>query len=206
MGPFTKRFALACLIVVSWGAVSSAQAISAIEEDWELDLNTPNSAKSSPQLVCVTSPSADCEGYYATFEINKQSAGGGAGGMQVQLWHGSDQLAVGSFPSTYSLDSDGERIRWTTSLSISNKGVLTFQVINGTSQTWGKFGSTGQLTASASSNLVDLNSYDPNVSAANSGVDFGNARVNKLILRRVRTYTNGKKNVERALDRVVYPQ
>ena len=51
--------------------------------------------------------------------------------------------------------------------------------------------------------MTDLNSYDPNVSATNSGVDFGSARVTKLVLSKVRTYTGNSKSIEKALDRVV---
>jgi len=47
--------------------------------------------------------------------------------------------------------------------------------------------------------------YDPNVTTLNTGCDFGRSQVGKLILRKVRTYTNGKKNIEQALDRTVYP-
>lgn len=206
MNKFTKRFVLACFVLFCVGSSGFAQSITMIEEDWELDLLTPNSMKSSPQLVCALSPYANCQSYYATFDINKRSTDGAGGGLQVQLWYGQQLLGFGNFSLTDSLDSVGDRIRWTERLSLSNKGVLTFEIVNGSSQTWPKFPGNGELSVSTNTNLIDLNAYDPNVTAAYSGVDFGNSRVDKLILRKVRTYTSGKKSVERALDRVVYPQ
>lgn len=121
------RFASCCVVtsVIVCGSAQDvhAQAINAVEEDWELNLNTPNSLKSSPQLTCTMSPIGNADGFYATFDINKRSVDGRGGGLQVQLWHGQGRLAIGKFTSSSSLYSAGERLRWTTRLSLSNKGV-----------------------------------------------------------------------------------
>ena len=98
----------------------------------------------------------------------------------------------------------GERVNWTTRLSIS-KGVLTAEVFDLSSTTWGNSsGKTTIASISAPTSLHDLNSYDPNVTCQNSGVEFGNMRVQKLMLRKTRVFTGKQKSVETSLERVVF--
>lgn len=209
MGRHWKTFCFVGGILFASQVVCYAEVITMVEEDWELILNAPNATISTPQLTLAISPVANCNSLYATFEINKRSIDTKAGGLQIQMWNGDNLASGGTSVSTCAITNSlyvtGEKLLWTQRMSVDNKGVLTITVLNGTSQSWGKFGNSVELTVSAASSLNDLNAYDPNVSAANSGVDFGGAQVGKLILRKVRTYSNGKKNIDRALDRVVYP-
>jgi hypothetical protein len=202
-----RGLALAVAIAVSLFAQTRvfAQTITAVEEDWLLEVDAPNPAASSPQVNCLISPAAGPQGVHAVFLLNERTAGTSVGGgLQLQLWNGPTLLGVGSFPaSTASLGTSGERITWTTRMSVAN-GVLTIQVQSGKSNTWGNFGGGSQLLVSTPTSLVNLNSYDPNLTTANSGVDFGNRRVDKLVLRKIRLYSGNKKLVEQADERVVY--
>ena len=61
------------------------------------------------------------------------------------------------------------------------------------------------MTASTATGLSNFNTYNLNVSAANSGVDFGNTRVGKLILKKVVTTTGNQKSTDQlGSERVIY--
>ncbi|MBI2825112.1 MAG: hypothetical protein HYX69_10540 [Planctomycetia bacterium] len=184
---------------------AAAQDITKVEEDWEVDIDVPGTSLSSPQLTFLMSPVGDTSAGYVVFTLNERTSPDPVGGgMQLQLWNGGSLLSVSTASNTTSLNNSSEKIQWTQRLTLGNQGVLTAEIDKGSSATWGKFPANGQLTVSAQSSLTNLNSYDPNVSTANAGIDFGNARVNKIILRKVRTYTNNQKSVEQVADRVVY--
>jgi len=85
-----------------------------------------------------------------------------------------------------------------------NDGNLTFEIINGTSTTWGNFGGQGYLKSSIATDLTDLNAYDPSVSVEHSGVGYAANRVVWLALRRVRAYTDTGEEVEDTTLRVVH--
>jgi len=84
------------------------------------------------------------------------------------------------------MNRENERITWKTSMSLSD-GRLSFEVLDGTSDTWGAFGgNAGRLRATQLTNLADLNGYDPDVSISNSGVGYASNRVQSMTLKRVR--------------------
>jgi hypothetical protein len=89
-------------------------------------------------------------------------------------------------------------------MEVNRQGQLIVQVLNGSSTSWGKFGGKAGLVVSASTSLSNLNSYDPNVTVANTGIDYGSQRVDKLVLRKIRVFTDNKKSVEQAIERVVF--
>lgn len=193
-------FTVALLLIA--GPAALRAGVTAIEEDWELDINTPNVSKSSPQLNCLISSTGSTQSYYAVFLINQHASQGG--GLELQLWNGKTLLGSSELGTNESLATPGEKIQWTIHMELNNSGLLTVQVLNGTSTTWGKFGGKNDLLVSAQTSLQNLDTYDPNATTDLSGVEFGNSRVRKLILRKVRVYTNNKKTTEQALDRVVY--
>jgi len=97
MSRLGKLFVIASTFILGSQTTLLAQSITMVEEDWELDLNTPNSSKSSPQLTCAMSPLGDCNSLYATFDINKRSIDAKGGGLQVEIWY-ADNLAAGGSP------------------------------------------------------------------------------------------------------------
>jgi hypothetical protein len=46
--------------------------ITKVDEYWELDLNTPNSANSAPQLTFLISPTGTTNSVYAVFVVNQR--------------------------------------------------------------------------------------------------------------------------------------
>jgi len=163
-----------------------------VEEDWELDVSYPNTNDSAPQLMFLISPTSDTNSYYAIFTLNKRD--GAVGGLELTIWNGNTLLARTTSSNTASLATDGEKIQWTTRLTIDKNNNLTAEVFNtnGSTKAWGNF----DLSVSTGTNLSNLNGYDitGTLSANNSQVDFGNTRVSKLMLQQIRTYTGSGNN------------
>ncbi|MEX0585818.1 MAG: hypothetical protein WD176_04200 [Pirellulales bacterium] len=181
--------------VAGWGLATSRAEdggtpnITRVEEDWELVVSEPDVHDNSPQLSCVTSPLGDLSGLYAVLELNHRTQTSYVrGGLQLQIWNGPDQLVSTktSYDNDY-LSHAGETIRWTQSLKVSD-GTLTFDVFNGTSQSWGNFGASSDLRRTVSTTLTNLNAYSSDVSVQNSGVGYGGNRVTSLVLKTVRKY------------------
>ncbi len=202
----TKHFVLAMLISMSTGSTGFSEDITTVEEDWELEVGVPNATKSSPQLSFTISPYSDVNSenaVFATFLVNSRTEGSGVGGgLQVQIWRGTTLLGVGNYTSNSSLATEDEKIRWTQRMTVAD-GVLTVEIVNGTSTTWGNFGGNNQLIVATRINLEDLDSYDPEVSARYSRVTYGSQRVARVKLRKVRTYTGDDSPTETVYDRVV---
>lgn len=185
--------------------LAAAEDITAIEEEWELIVGTPNVSRSSPQVSCAISPLGHLGSLHAVFDVNQRTVRDSeGGGTQLNVYDGDVLLGSSTGNSTGSLSVSSERVLWTQRMSVSPSGLLTFEILNGSSTTWGKFGGKGELIVSVPTSLANLNAYDANATTSQSGVTFGGGRVRKLTLKKVRIYTGNKKSVEQALERVVH--
>ncbi len=196
------------LAVACWAAVAAAQTPSVVrvEEDWELVVATPDPGSAGPQVTCAISPGPDLAGVYGTFEINHRSLPSfQPGGLQVQSWNGEQPLAQSPSPTSGVMSTSGETVRWTQVMRLS-EGRIVFEVINGSSTTWGAFGGQGYLKLAVPTSLADLNAYSPSVSVNNSGVGFASNRVQSLVLKRVRYQLSNGMVLEDGTARVVYQQ
>ena len=100
--------------------------------------------------------------------------------MQVQLWDGTTLVDNHVADESGTLSHDDEVVSWVQRISLED-GTLTFQVSNGSSETWGSFGG-GELTLSTPTSLTGLNSYRPAVSLTESEVGYAENRVVSLVL------------------------
>lgn len=176
------RQLILCGMVVSISATAWAESPSvvAVEEHWELCLGEPDADRSAPQTTMVLSPDGDLEGVQFLFTLNHVTAPEyEPGGMQVQIWDG-DHLEESAAAETGALAYNQETVRWVQRLSLENE-TLTFQVVDGESETWGGFGG-GQLSLSLTTSLTSLNGYKPGVSLTESQVGYAENRVVSLIL------------------------
>ncbi len=107
-----------------------------------------------------------------------------AGGVQLQSYHGESLLRRRSMEYGQ-LSSTAETITWTQRLE-TNGTLLSFEVTNGVSTTWGTFGKDMKIDEDA--NLPDLNGYSPDTSARESCVTYGANRVNLMVITEVRYY------------------
>ena len=89
--------------------------------------------------------------------------------------------------------------------------MITYQVINGNSQTWGNFGGNkgedgGQLTLTMTTGLPNLNQYSSEVSLDNSGVSYA-SNLTTLTLVAVRWYdSQGNLLRQVTTPQAVHPQ
>jgi len=166
-----------------------APRIVRVEEDWELQVATPDPSNDAPQISVVIAPTADVDWAYAEFDINHHSHPNFiAGGLQLQVWSGGHPIVANNDPDGGVISQPQEKIRWTQGMKLDD-GVLTFAITGGTSTTWGAFGGDGKLSIRTAAPLTDLNGYDTGVSLKNSGVGFAANRVQSLKITAVRRYT-----------------
>jgi hypothetical protein len=201
--------ALAVSTGMAWhlfGQSASSPTIVSVEEEWELVIGTPSPNADAPQVTCVISPVGNADGIHSTFIVNHHDVPTfTAGGLQLQVWNSDELLQSQRAPNQAVLATPGEKITWKQRLSIDD-GKLVFQVLDGTSTTWGAFGSDDSLKLSVATDLTNLSGYDPQVSVDNSGVSYSANRVTSLVLRSVRfTMSNGDV-LEDPTARAVYPK
>jgi hypothetical protein len=176
-----------------------------VEEDWALVVAAPDVGNNSPQVTCTIAP-LDMASGYAAFDINYRTQPNySPGGLQLHVWNPVEPIVTSDFPAVAMLATPSETITWTQTMQLQ-EGKLTFQVVNGQSQTWGTFGGDDQAIT-VNTHLDNLNAYDPNVSLSNSGVSFGSNRVTSLVLKAVRWYdASGKLIRQVTAPQPVYPK
>jgi hypothetical protein len=165
-------------------------------------LNEPEDALQAPQFHTVISPFGHIDWVYAQVTWNyRELPEFEPGGLQVQAWAGEECSLQKNF-GYQELSSTAETVKWTQALE-TDGAVLTFEIVNGESVTWGAFGGTS-LRIQGTAPVPVLNAYDTNVSVKNSLVSFGANRVKELVITQVRYYgAEGLLGVD-ANPRVVY--
>ncbi|HEV3343506.1 MAG TPA: hypothetical protein VG125_24245 [Pirellulales bacterium] len=197
---------LACIAAATVASTALGADVARVEEDWQLVVNQPDVDLNGPQVTCVIAPSGVDDGYCA-FDINYCTQPVySAGGLQLHVWNPYTPIVTANFPASGIMQTVGETVTWTTTMSLAN-GVVTFQVVNGQSTTWGSFGGTDDEALSVNATANDLNRYDPNVSLDNSGVSFASNLVTSLTLTAVRFYAaDGTLIQQITTPQVVHPQ
>jgi hypothetical protein len=179
--------AFACCLAP--GAVAESDlTITAIEEDWEIEIGTPAADQISPQIFVVNTPTGNLNGAHAVFEINNLNLPDFyGGGLQFQGWVGEDPFAECHHDSFGALWHEGEVVTFTTSMRATD-GIMHFQVANGNSETWGTFGEGNSLRIVAGGQAESFAEYSPEASVHFSRVGFGGNRVKRFVLKKVRYY------------------
>jgi len=194
-------FCLAAFLVAS---PLRAEHVVRVEEDWELVIATPDANSAGPQVSCTLSPFNHIDGTYFTVEFNHRSVPyWSPGGITLHQWNGEWRTQSIDRPDRSVMQTNNETVTWTQILDVDN-GVLTFQIKDGTSSTWGPFGYSNFLKLQTNWGPNNLNGYTPEVSAARSGVAYAGNRVQSLKLLRVRaTLNNGNVSTDNTV-RVVH--
>ena len=184
--PCRVALSLFSVAVVLWSGAVFAADIVLVEETWELHVVSTDSNSTAQHVATALSPHGDVYVVHGVFELNHQSVPSWApGGMHVQLWEGETPLETRKHPKGAVMSSGAEVVTWKQTMRLDGE-TLTFEVTDGTSETWGSFGGQGYLRSSTSTSLANLNGYDPDVSVNNSGVTYAGNRVSKLVLKQVR--------------------
>lgn len=156
-----------------------------IEEDWLIEVASPDLLKNSPELVTSISPEPGNSQPVAALLINHRTFPSYApGGVQLQVWQGGHLLDCDSYPELRQLDLQDETISFTFVMSIEDSN-LTYQIINAGSETFGDFGT---LTVTAPRRVDSLDRYRPDDSVARSTVNVGTQRLSKYVLKSVRWF------------------
>jgi hypothetical protein len=179
---------------LAWLAVITANAESPkvvkIEEHWELRVGQPDTETSAPQATMVMSPEAGLDGVYFLVTINHRNVPSyEPGGVQVQMWNQNDVIDSATGSPTTPLDHASDVVRWTERLTLHD-GTLTFEVADGSSDSWGQFGNEPGLTLSTSTQLNRLNEYRPANSLNESQVGYAGNRVQSLVLKQLEWWTD----------------
>lgn len=176
-------FPLALLLATA--CPSNGYDVVEITEHWALTVGGPDVPRSAPQVSMVMSATGDTESDYFLVTLNHWSSPSFLpGGVQAQHWR-NDEVVNATHSQAHSpLDVDGETIRWAQRISL-NDCVLQFDVINGSSASWGDFTNGDSLSLSTHTTLARLNSYLPAVSLNESGIGYAGNRVSSLVLERI---------------------
>lgn len=170
-----------CVTTPAW---AQSPKIVQIEEHWELSVGEPDAPVSSPQATMVMSPYANLDSQYFVFTINHRSVPNyEAGGLQVQLWSGDEAVDAESFTAG-PLDQTNDIVQWVQRLKVED-GTLSFEVVDGSSASWGSFGGEGSLAFSSPTSLDGLNGYSPGISLTESQVGYAGNRVQRLLLKKL---------------------
>ena len=202
---FSLAALLAPLAATITATAADGQTIVRVEEDWELVVGEPDTDTQSPQVTTVISPVPSVDSIYAAFNLNHKTVPEyERGGMQLQLWNADAAVESAQLGGDTLLNAPAEVVRWTQQMHL-DQGQLEFEVVNGTSTTWGSFGDNHKLRGTITTSLTDLNGYNPATSVENSGVGYAGNRVTSLVLKRVRTYSAQGLIAEDDSPKVVYP-
>ena len=185
---------LAAALAARPAAAQAPAGTTAVEEDWQAVIATPDPTNGGPQLLTVMSPNGDIRNtpyFLVNLNVRENTSTSPStvsmGGVQVQCWSGRTDLTGGSVTQgTAQLNTPGETIAWTQRMALDS-GTIGFSIKAGRSTTWGNFGPPG-LTASFPSALTALTGYAPGFSASQSGVGWQKQNVTSMTLVQVRYY------------------
>lgn len=201
---FCRTAVLAALtLCISAGAVQTEKKLIRIEEDWVVLVKNPDDKIASPQILLCMSPDATDSRFLTDFfilEMNHATAQGWfPGGLQLQGWKGTTNTSIFNAPKTQTLSRGYDRIFFTVSMQAKGDGYTEFELKNGRSRTWGRFGNdrTKPLKVRVPSTRADLMNYKREVTVRNTQVTHGAHRVEIMYQRRVRYYwSDGTETVD----------
>ena len=182
------HIAAALLVLLGGGGMcfSADSTVVRVEEDWEVQIGTPDPFLDMPQIVTVFGPSDPEVGAHAVFELNHGTLPSfGEGGMQLQYWSGDTLMGYKRQKAPAEFSTAGETVTFTTVTEIEN-GNLTMSVIDGRSKAFGIFGDENALRIQVQTSLRSLDGMSLDNSVRHSKVTYGANHVQKFQRNRVR--------------------
>ena len=185
---FNTKLALgfALLTGVFLPEIVSAQVVY-IEEDWEVQIGTPDPDGEAPQIIVAMSSTDRLEDVHALMEINHSTLPDyHAGGMSLQIWSSGTNLHYMDHPHKNKLRFEDETLTFKMTMKIHN-GLIRFEVKDGTAQSWGAYG-IGGFHRTVTTPQTEFTLYSPESSAKFSRVGYAKHCVKKLVLKESRQY------------------
>jgi hypothetical protein len=193
-------------VLLSLGNAASLPAydVVRVEEDWELVVGETDVNSAGPQIACTMSPFGNINSTHFTMELNHRSMPWWSpGGISIHHWSGEWRVQGFERQDRSIMQGNDETVRWTQILDVDD-GVLTFQIKNGSSTTWGSFGYSNHVKLQTGWGVNNINGYTPDVSAARSGVAYAANRVKLLQLKQVRATLSDGTVVTDNTQRIVH--
>ena len=170
-----------------------------VEEDWEIKIETAVPDRNTPEMVTSIGPVADDSEAVVSLLINHATYPSyNSGGVQLQVWRNDQLLGISNFAQSKQLATANEVIRFTLVMALEG-GKLRYQVIDGTSSTFGTFAGDG---IDASTSLTSLSGYSPKDSIRRSVVSVGGNRLAKYQINQIRYSTEGSTEV--LIDKTIH--
>ncbi|MCA9068899.1 MAG: hypothetical protein KDA84_08255 [Planctomycetaceae bacterium] len=175
-----------------------------IEEDWEIQIGTPDPDGEAPQIITAMSSTDRLEDVHAILEMNHSTLPDyQAGGMSLQIWSSGTNLDYMVHPHKDKLHIDNEVLTYKMTMKISD-GTIRFEVKNGTASSWGNYG-IGGFHRTVTTPQTEFTQYSPATSAKFSKVGYAKHRVKKFFLKESRTYNAAGELISRdTTERVVH--
>ncbi|HEU5116667.1 MAG TPA: hypothetical protein VFT74_08315 [Isosphaeraceae bacterium] len=180
-----------------------------LEEEWQLSIPDPDPINDGPQIKTYMSLVQDTSESYLWFMLNLRDKPGpfSPGGMQIQRWDYSEALLDSSAYDYREMWINNEVVTWRQRMTRPNaaNNVCTFEICNGSSFTWGYFGTRysgtdasyqpgpGKIRFTPRA-CMDFSQYNPLISVQMSRVSWEPNRVAYLRLLAVRQY-DGSRNL-----------
>lgn len=175
-----------------------------IEEDWEIQIGTPDPDGEAPQIITAMSSTNRLEDVHSILEMNHSTLPNyQAGGMSLQIWSSGTNLDYMVHPHKDKLDVENEVLTYTMTMKISD-GKIRFEVKNGTASSWGAYG-IGGFHRTVTYPHSEFTLYSPETSVKFSKVGYAKHRVKKFFMKECRTYdANGNLLSRDTTDRIVH--
>lgn len=178
--------AMALLVLMRGTCFGEDTTVLRVEEEWEVQIGTPDPFLDLPQIVTVFGPADPESGVHAVFELNHGTLPAfGEGGMQLQYWAGETLKGYRWQKAPAEFCFAGETVTFTTVTEIEG-GNLTMSVTRGQSQSFGAFGNENALRIQVETTLTNLDGMSLENSIKHSKVTYGANHVQKFQRNRVR--------------------
>jgi hypothetical protein len=166
-------------------ALADSPKVVQIEEQWELSIGVPDTGRSAPQATMVMSPTGNLDSTYFLFTLNCRNLPSyQPGGVQVQRWEGNSVANSGTGSIAEPLSQSADTVSWTQRVTLHD-GTITFEVVDGSCDSWGHFGNDGSLKLTSETSLDRLNGYKPAISLTESQIGYADNRVKSLTLKKL---------------------
>lgn len=200
---------VAAIHFVFWHALTITSAdeggrrLLRVEEDWVALIAEPDPSTSSPQILNVISPSQSTSGVFGLIQVNhRDQPTFNEGGLQVQVRRGSELIGTAQSNRTATLSRSNDSLKYTVAMQITETGIR-FELLNGTSRTWGRFAQS-PVTVMTTDQEPTLENYSPEFSTENTCVNLGAHRVELLYLDTTRQTFDDGDVVTDTTDRVLH--
>ncbi len=185
-----RWMALLVLCLGMGGSQLDAQSstVVRVEEEWEVQIASPDALLDLPQIVTVFGPDDPETGVHAVFELNHGTLPSfGEGGMQLQYWDGDALRGYKRQKAPHRIRDGGRNGQIHHRHRNRPRGSRTLRDA-GTSQTFGTFGDEYSLRIRVNSALTNLNGMDLESSIRHSRVTYGANHVSRFRRNRVRMF------------------